>query len=74
MSSIQNALARREAGATYTVSELAAMLRVSKIMVYRCAHKGEIPHLKFGTKFIFPKVAIDRWLANVGQPEPKSAA
>lgn len=43
-------------------TELAEFLGVSKSFVYDQTRKGEIPHVKVGSKAIYPKAEILRWL------------
>ena len=34
-----------------TIAEVAAVMRVSKMTVYRLVHKGELPSYRFGRSF-----------------------
>lgn len=47
----------------YSAAELAAALGVSQWTVYRQAKEGSIPSLLIGTRRVFPKAAIEQWLA-----------
>ncbi len=47
-----------------TLWEIADLLRVNKITVYRMAKKGTIPALKVGRQWRFDKNLIQRWLHN----------
>ena len=38
-----------------TVAEVAAMMRVSKMTVYRLVHSGELPALRVGRSFRVPE-------------------
>lgn len=50
-------------GDTYmTVSEVADLLRVSKMTVYRMVHSGEIFSVRFGKSFRLPKRSVDQYL------------
>lgn len=41
-----------------TVAEVADMLRVSKMTVYRLVHSGELPAIRFGRSFRVPESAV----------------
>ncbi|GLI26879.1 transcriptional regulator [Agromyces rhizosphaerae] len=41
-----------------TVAEVAAIMRVSKMTVYRLVHAGELPAIRFGRSFRVPESAI----------------
>jgi len=41
-----------------TVAEVAAMMRVSKMTVYRLVHSGELPAIRFGRSFRVPESAV----------------
>ena len=49
-----------------TLWEIADLLRVNKITVYRMVKKGTIPALKVGRQWRFDKNLIQRWLYNQG--------
>lgn len=44
------------------VSEVAAMLRVSKMSVYRLIHAGELEAVRFGRNFRVPEQAVNSYL------------
>lgn len=44
--------------AFYTVAEVAAMMRVSKMTVYRMVNSGELPAVRFGRSFRVPESAV----------------
>ena len=48
-----------------TVAEVAAMMRVSKMTVYRLVHAGELPAIRFGRSFRVPESAVEEVLANL---------
>lgn len=50
--------------AVYSAHELAAMLGIHLNRVYIEAGRGSIPCLRFGRRFIFPRQAINAWLAS----------
>ena len=41
-----------------TVAEVAGMMRVSKMTVYRMVHSGELPAIRFGRSFRVPESAV----------------
>lgn len=49
---------------TYTVEEVARMLGISRLSAYQAVHKGEIPSIKIGRRFLIPKRALERLLQN----------
>jgi excisionase family DNA binding protein len=52
-----------EGGATFlTVAEVAAMMRVSKMTVYRLVHSGELPAVRVGRSFRVPAEAVGTYL------------
>lgn len=68
LSGLNHAIAADRSGDAYNAGQLAQKLGVSRIMIYRAAAAGQIPCLRFGKRFVFPKPAIDRWLTNVEAP------
>jgi excisionase family DNA binding protein len=53
-----------------TVAEVAEMMRVSNMTVYRLVHSGELPAVRFGRSFRIPEsavaAAIETPIAEVG--------
>ncbi|HEY2765264.1 MAG TPA: helix-turn-helix domain-containing protein [Pseudonocardiaceae bacterium] len=45
-----------------TVAEVAAMMRVSKMTVYRLVHSGELPAVRVGRSFRVPEQAVHSYL------------
>jgi excisionase family DNA binding protein len=45
-----------------TVAEVAAMMRVSKMTVYRLVHSGELPAIRTGRSFRVPEQAVHDYL------------
>jgi len=45
-----------------TVAEVAALMRVSKMTVYRLVHSGELPALRVGRSFRVPADAVTDYL------------
>jgi len=53
-----------------TVAEVAEIMRVSKMTVYRLVHAGELPAIRFGRSYRVPESAVAdamrRPIADVG--------
>ncbi|GAB3306237.1 excisionase family DNA-binding protein [Epidermidibacterium keratini] len=47
-----------------TVAEVAAMMRVSKMTVYRLVHSGELTAMRVGRSFRVPEKAVHDYLDN----------
>jgi excisionase family DNA binding protein len=45
-----------------TVAEVAHMLRVSRMTVYRWIHAGDLPAVRFGRSFRVPQKAVEMFL------------
>jgi excisionase family DNA binding protein len=45
-----------------TVAEVAALMRVSKMTVYRLVHGGTLPAVRVGRSFRVPEQAVDAYL------------
>ena len=54
--------APRAAVTFLTVAEVAAMMRVSKMTVYRLVHGGELPAARVGRSFRVPRHAVEEYL------------
>jgi excisionase family DNA binding protein len=48
-----------------TVQEVADLMRVSSMTVYRMVHSGEIPAIRFGRSFRIPKSAVTALMGTV---------
>ncbi len=46
----------------HTVAEVAALMRVSKMSVYRLIHNGDLDAVRFGRSFRVPERAVDAYL------------
>jgi excisionase family DNA binding protein len=46
----------------HTVAEVAALMRVSKMSVYRLIHSGELEAVRFGRSFRVEQKAVDAYL------------
>jgi excisionase family DNA binding protein len=42
-----------------TVAEVADLMRVSNMTVYRLVHSGELPAIRFGRSFRIPETAVE---------------
>jgi excisionase family DNA binding protein len=45
-----------------TVAEVAAVMRVSKMTVYRMVHSGDLPAVRVGRSFRVPEKAVHDYL------------
>ncbi len=57
-----------------TVDEVAELMRVSRMTVYRLLHSGELPGIRVGRSFRVPQEALSAFLrssATVPQPEER---
>jgi excisionase family DNA binding protein len=45
-----------------TVAEVAKLMRVSKMTVYRLVHSGELPAVQIGRSFRVPEQAVHEYL------------
>jgi excisionase family DNA binding protein len=45
-----------------TVAEVAALMRVSTMTVYRMVHAGSLPAIRFGRSFRIPETAVEQVL------------
>ncbi len=45
-----------------TVAEVASVMRVSKMTVYRLVHNGDLPAVRVGRSFRVPAQAVDDYL------------
>lgn len=54
-----------------TVEEVASVLRVSRMTVYRKVHSGELPSVHFGRSFRIPASAMDAYLPPAWRKDEK---
>jgi excisionase family DNA binding protein len=47
-----------------TVGEVAELMRVSNMTVYRLVHSGDLPAIRFGRSFRIPESAVEAVLQN----------
>ena len=57
-----------------TVLEVADIMRVSKMTVYRLLHSGELPGVRVGRSFRVPQDALDDYLATSPAVEAREQA
>ena len=50
-----------------TVGEVAQMMRVSTMTVYRLVHSGELPAVRFGRSFRIPESAVSTIVYSSGE-------
>ncbi|MEH0108533.1 helix-turn-helix domain-containing protein [Tersicoccus sp. MR15.9] len=56
-----------------TVAEVADMMRVSKMTVYRLIHAGDLPAVQFGRSYRVPESAVTDYLRPAGMPDVDTA-
>lgn len=54
-----------------TVVEVADLMRVSRMTVYRLVHAGELPAVRVGRSFRVPQDALDAYLRSSATIEPE---
>ncbi|MDO5746707.1 MAG: helix-turn-helix domain-containing protein [Actinomycetaceae bacterium] len=66
-------MAQQQAPRFVTVAEVASLMRVSKMTVYRMIHSGELPAIRVGKSFRLPEAAVHQLLqSGVHQWEDES--
>lgn len=50
-----------------TVGEVAEMMRVSTMTVYRLVHSGELPAVRFGRSFRIPESSVSQIVYQAGE-------
>ena len=58
---------------TYTLTEAASRLGISRALAYEAAHRGELPMCRIGRRMLVPRVALLRLLGQDGPPGSQSA-
>jgi excisionase family DNA binding protein len=51
-----------------TVAEVAQVMRVSKMTVYRLVHAGDMPAVRFGRSYRVPESAVEQYLKGAVVP------
>jgi excisionase family DNA binding protein len=54
--------------ATTTIVEAAKRLRIGRNQAYEAAHRGEIPTIRIGRRWLVPTAALDRMLGSDAAP------
>jgi excisionase family DNA binding protein len=57
---------------TYTLSEAARRLGISRALAYEAAHRGELPVCRIGRRMLVPRAALLRLLED-SLPDSRSA-
>jgi excisionase family DNA binding protein len=55
-----------------TIVEAASYLRIPKSTIYKLAQQGRLPCQKVGRHWRFHRDAIEGWLKQTREPEPKN--
>jgi len=53
----------------YTMQTLPLYINLSRSTIYKMVSKNTIPHIKIGTRTLFDREQIDRWVLNGGRIE-----
>ena len=56
---------------TYTVTEAAELLGISRSSAYECVRRGEIPSLTLGRRVVIPYRAFEALLDRTRSPETR---
>lgn len=59
---VKEIMASEEKGKFLTVAEVAEIMRVSKMTVYRLVHSGELPAVRVGRSFRVNETAVNEYL------------
>lgn len=54
---------------TLNIAECAVLLGISKNSCYLAVKTGQIVSIKIGSRILIPKAALEKMLANAGQPK-----
>jgi excisionase family DNA binding protein len=70
----QKSIAGRLEGRVKTLSEVAAILRISRGSAYEAAKRKEIPTIRIGRRILVPSDALERLLSgSLAAPAPERA-
>jgi excisionase family DNA binding protein len=58
---------------TYTLTEAAGRLGISRALAYEAAHRGELPVCRIGRRMLVPRAALLRLLGQDSPPDSQSA-
>ena len=58
---------------TYTLTEAASRLGISRALAYEAAHRGELPVCRIGRRMLVPRAALLRLLGQDSPPGSQSA-
>lgn len=56
-----------------TIAEVAAILRVSKMTVYRLARAQALGHVRFGNSYRIPESAVEDYISRAAAPPDSEA-
>ena len=57
-------MAHEDKGTFLTIAEVAEMMRVSKMTVYRLVHAGDLPAVRVGRSFRVHEEAVNEYLSS----------
>ena len=64
------ASAAAEERLTYTLTEVASRLGISRALAYEAAHRGELPVCRIGRRMLVPRAALVRLLEEASPTGP----
>ena len=62
----------KDNGTFLTVAEVAELMRVSKMTVYRLVHSGDLPAVRVGRSFRVHQQAVEEYLGSSVYPADKT--
>jgi excisionase family DNA binding protein len=68
-----NRITRGPNRATLAPRETVEITGISERTTYRMLHRGEIPHIRVGSRYLIPRVALMNWLASAAGSQPDNA-
>ena len=51
----------------YPIEEAAELLKIGRSGAYEAARRGDIPVLRIGRRWLVPRIALDKMLADAGK-------
>lgn len=58
---------------TFTITQAAEALGISRSSAYEAVHRGEIPTIRLGRRLLVPKAALERLLEGAGESRATDA-
>ena len=59
----------------YNVDDMAKLLDVTKVTIWRMIKRGEVPYTRKGKRYYFPRPIIEKWIKDTTiMPESKQTS